>query len=205
MTIVPFVPRREADPWRLDELVELDRLMRLLAGRTGARSWETGVTERGEPQFYVIGPDPEQPAPSGPRKFRIDDLKVAQLVTWAAKGTNLTQIVAEARRHGVPIGDVIPGSRRTPGGVLLSWHISNQRAMVADGLVPFFIDWGNTPHPAKSAAAGATLISLRAEHPDPDKVQRMFGELGLDVPVVKAAKPSLVATIAGTRGPIDLR
>jgi len=153
----------------------------------------------------IIGPDPEQPAPSGPRKFRIDDLKVAQLVTWAAKGTNLTQIVAEARRHGVPIGDVIPGSRRTPGGVLLSWHISNQRAMVADGLVPFFIDWGNTPHPAKSAAAGATLISLRAEHPDPDKVQRMFGELGLDVPVVKAAKPSLVATIAGTRGPIDLR
>ena len=57
MTIVPFVPRREADPWRLDELVELDRLMRLLAGRTGARSWETGVTERGEPQVYVIGPD----------------------------------------------------------------------------------------------------------------------------------------------------
>ena len=34
--------------------------MRLLAGRTGARSWETGVTERGEPQFYVIGPDPDQ-------------------------------------------------------------------------------------------------------------------------------------------------
>ena len=60
MTVVPFVSRREADPWRLDELVELDRLMRLLAGRTGARSWETGVTERGEPQFYVIGPDPEQ-------------------------------------------------------------------------------------------------------------------------------------------------
>jgi len=57
MTVVPFVSRREADPWRLDELVELDRLMRLLAGRTGARSWETGVTERGEPQFYVIGPD----------------------------------------------------------------------------------------------------------------------------------------------------
>ena len=56
MTVVPFVPRREADPWRLDELVELDRLMRLLAGRTGARSWETGVTERGEPQFDVIGP-----------------------------------------------------------------------------------------------------------------------------------------------------
>ena len=153
----------------------------------------------------IIGPDPEQPKPAGPRKFRIDDLSQPRLVTWAAKGTNLTQLVADARRHGIPIGDVIPGSRRTPGGVLLSWHISNQRAMVADGLVPFFIDWGATPHPAKSAAAGATLLSLRAEHPDPDTVQRMLAELGIEMPVVKAARPGLVATVAGTRGRVDLR
>jgi len=153
----------------------------------------------------IIGPDPEQPAPAGPRKFLIDDLKEPRLVTWAAKGTNLTQFVAEARRRGVPIGDVIPGNRRTPAGALLSWHISNQRAMVADGLVPFFIDWGETPHPAASAAAGATLISLRAEHPEPDKVQRMLGALHLELPVVKAATPSLVATIAGPRGRVDLR
>jgi len=153
----------------------------------------------------IIGPDPEQPAPAVPRKFRIDDLKEPRLVTWAAKGTNLTQLVADARRRGVPIGDVIPGSRRTPTGALLSWHISNQRAMVADGLVPFFIDWGDTPHPAASAAAGATLISLRAEHPEPDTLQRMLRALDLEMPVVKAATPSLVATIAGPRGRVDLR
>jgi hypothetical protein len=153
----------------------------------------------------IIGPDPEQPNPAVPRKFGIDDLKASRLVTWAAKGTNLTQLVAEARRRGVPIGDVIPGSRRTPAGVLLSWHISNQRPLVADGLVPFFIDWGDTPHPAKSAAAGAMLISLRAEHPDPENVQRMLEELELELPVVKGAKPSLVATIAGTHGRVDLR
>jgi hypothetical protein len=153
----------------------------------------------------IIGPDPDQPKPLRPRKFGIDDLKGSRLVTWAAKGTNLTQVVAEARRRGVPVGDVIPGSRRTPTGVLLSWHITNQRATVADGLVPFFIDWGDTPHPAKGAAAGATLVSLRAEHPEPENVQRMLGVLGLELPVVKGAKPSLVATIAGTRGRVDLR
>lgn len=153
----------------------------------------------------IIGPDPDQPKPLQPRKFEIDALKAPRLVTWAAKGTNLTQIVAEARRRGVPVGDVIPGSRRTPTGVLLSWHITNQRAFVANGLIPFFIDWGDTPHPAKSAAAGATLISLRAEDPDPETVQRMLGALGLELPVVKGAKPSLVATIAGTRGRVDLR
>lgn len=153
----------------------------------------------------IIGPDPDQGKPAGPRKFGIDALKEPRLVTWAAKGTNLTQIVDQARRHGVPVGDVIPGSRRTPTGVLLSWHITNQRAFVANGLVPFFIDWGDTPHPARSAAGGATLISLRAEHPDPESVQRMLSALGLELPVVKGAKPSLVATIAGARGRVDLR
>ena len=49
----------------------------------------------------IIGPDPDQPKPLRPRKFGIDDLKGSRLVTWAAKGTNLTQIVAEARRRGV--------------------------------------------------------------------------------------------------------
>jgi hypothetical protein len=153
----------------------------------------------------IIGPDPDQPKPLQPRKFEIDALKAPRLVTWAAKGSNLPLIVAEAHRHGVPVGDVIPGSRRTPTGVLLSWHITNQRAFVANGVVPFFIDWGDTPHPAKSAAAGATLISLRAEHPDPEKVQRMLDALGLDLPVVKGANPAIVATIAGTRGRVDLR
>ena len=153
----------------------------------------------------IIGPDPDQPKPANPRKFHIDDLKAPRLVTWAAKGTNLTQLAANARRHGVAVGDVIPGSRRTPTGNLLSWHITNQRAFVADGLVPFFIDWGDTPHPAQSAATGATLVSLHAEHPDPERVQRMLSALGLELAVVKGGTPSLVATITGARGRVELR
>ena len=153
----------------------------------------------------IIGPDPDQPKPGRPRKFGIDDLKQPRLVRWAAKGSDLTRLVADARRRGVTLGDVIPGSRRTPTGVLLSWHITDQRAITAEGLVPFFIDWGNTPHPAMTAAMGATLISLRGEHPKPENVQRMLTELGLELPVVQGAKPALVATILGARGRVELR
>lgn len=154
----------------------------------------------------IIGPDPDQPKPDHPRRFGIDDLTAPRLVTWAAKGTNLTKLVADARRHGVPLGDVLPGSRRTPAGVLLSWHVTDQRAVAANnGLVPFFIDWGDTPHPAKGAASGATLISLRGEHPNPENVQRLLSELGLELPVVKGPTASLVATIAGARGRVELR
>jgi hypothetical protein len=153
----------------------------------------------------ILAPDPEQPNLDHPRRFGIDTLNRPRLVTWAAKGHDLTQTVNDAHRRGVPLGEVISGSRRTPGGVLLSWHTTNQRAVIADGIVPFFIDWGTTPHPASSAASGATLIALRAEHADPINVRRMLNQLGFDLPVTKGPRAALVATIAGPRGRVELR
>jgi hypothetical protein len=153
----------------------------------------------------ILGPDPEQAKPDRPRRFGIDTLSTPRLVTWAAKGRNLAQTVNDARRRGVLLGEVIPGSRRTPAGALLSWHTTNQRVVIADGIVPFFIDWGTTPHPASSAAPGATLIALRAEHPDPTRVRNILKELGFDLAVTNGATAALVATIAGPRGRVELR
>ena len=153
----------------------------------------------------IIARDPGQPEPGAARKFGIDALASPRLVTWAAKAGDLDATVAEARRRGVMLGDVIAGSRRMPSGTLLSWHITNQRAVVADGLVPFFIDWGQTPHPAATAAAGATLIALRAEHPDADGVRKVLDQLGLDLPVTRGATPALIATIDGRHGRVELR
>jgi hypothetical protein len=153
----------------------------------------------------IIGPDPEQGTLDHPRRFGIDTLTAPRLVTWAAKGRNLTQTVNDAGRIGVALGEVIAGSRRTPAGALLSWQTTSQRAAIADGIVPFFIDWGTTPHPASSAAPGATLIALRAEHPDSANVQRILNQLGFDMPVTKGQSGALVATIAGPRGRVELR
>jgi len=56
---------------------------------------------------------------------------------------------------------------------LLRWQFTDPLVPVADGIVPFFIDWGNSPHPAKTTPQGARLISLRAEHPDEERVQQI--------------------------------
>jgi len=49
------------------------------------------------------------------------------------------------------------------------------------------------------------LIALRAEHPEPQRVQRLLRELGLDLLVQPGAAPALVAIIDGPRGRVELR
>ena len=66
---------------------------------------------------------------------------------------------------------VLRGQRGLNRGLVLSWRFTNPFTVLADGIVPFFIDWGQIPHPARSAAQGITLVDLRAEHPDFKRVQ----------------------------------
>jgi hypothetical protein len=153
----------------------------------------------------IIGPDPEQPEPAQPRPFGIDELNEPRLVTWASKGKNLEELASDARRKGVKLGEVTAGSRRRADGVLLSWRYTDPRTVLAGGIVPFFIDWGQTPHPSSTATPGARLIGLRAEHPDSESVQKALDQLGLDVRVQRGPRPALIATVDSPRGRVDLR
>lgn len=153
----------------------------------------------------IIGPDPEQPKPAGPLRFGIDDLKAPRIVTWVAKGTDLERVAQTAAERGVRLGPVIPGSRRRPDGVVLAWRYTDPNTVVADRLVPFLIDWGTSPHPSASAARGATLLDVRAEHPDAERVQKMLDALALPLRVQKGAAPAIIATIDSPRGRVELR
>jgi hypothetical protein len=113
--------------------------------------------------------------------------------------------VSQARDRGIELGEVLSRSRTRPDGVILSWEVTAPGNVLADGLVPFFIDWGETIHPALGAAQGALLLDLRAEHPDTDRTQRLLNGLGLELPVQKGAAPALIATIASPRGIVELR
>jgi hypothetical protein len=153
----------------------------------------------------IIGPDPEQPNPAQARPFGIDGLKAPRLVTWSAKERDLADLSRRAARAGVQLGELAAGSRKRPDGVLLSWNYTNPWTVVADGIVPFFIDWGTTPHPAASATQGGTLVALTAEHPDPASVTTALEAVGLNLAVKKGTTPALVATINTPRGRVELR
>jgi hypothetical protein len=169
----------------------------------GTRNALIGLGEKA--YLEIIGPDPDQPTPPRPRRFGIDDLKSPRLVTWAAKGTDLEGIVRNAKSHGLDLGQVQAGSRRRPDGLLLSWHLTVSPALTEGGVVPFFIDWGRTEHPAASLPKGCSLVALRAEHPDAKRVQTELSGLGLNVRVAAGSAPAIIATIRTPNGDVELR
>lgn len=190
----------------IDEIERLLGVRATIGGRHPGAGTRNALVSLGPTAYLeIIAPDPEQATYQTPRMFGIDELTTPRLATWAANGTNLNRLAEYDLGGGARLGAVAPGSRRTPQGDMLSWHYTNPRTVLANGVVPFFIDWGTSPHPARTAAQGATLVGLRAEHPDPEEVQQILGKLGVDLPVRKGQRPALIATIICPRGRVELR
>jgi Glyoxalase-like domain len=189
----------------VDEVETLLGVRASPGGRHQGRGTHNALLALG-PHTYleIIAPDPEQRAITGPLWFDADRVTAPRLVTWAANATELENVVQQARQHGLDVGEVLPGKRTQADGVELRWRYTDPLRQLAEGIVPFFIDWGDTPHPAKSAAQGPSLVGLRAEHTDPVAVGNMLQALSLDLPVTQGER-ALIATIETTRGRIDLR
>ena len=188
---------------------ELERRLGVRAtpgGRHPGQGTRNAVLALGPTTYLeILGPDPEQPEPDRPRWLGIDDLTAPRLVAWAAKASDLSALVADARQEGIELGDVLSGSRRRPDGTTLTWQVTDPHRIVAGGVVPFFIDWGETPHPAQSAASGLELTGLRGEHPDVARVGEILGRLGLKLPIDPGSTPALIATLQTPRGIVELR
>lgn len=153
----------------------------------------------------LFAPDPAQTEYHQPRPFGMDDLAKPKLVGWAAKGTNLTELSALSLTDKLSLGKVMHAHRKTADNKDLNWHFTNPRIVLGDGLVPFFINWGYSEHPALTAAKGAKLIQLRAIHPNPAKISTLTAKLGIELSVSKGATPILVAMIDSPNGLIELK
>jgi hypothetical protein len=153
----------------------------------------------------ILAPDPGQPLPDRPLWLGLEGLAKPRLTAWAVKAPDLEGLEARARASGVRLGPVTPGSRRRADGHLLRWTFTDPRTVVAEGLVPFLIDWGASPHPAASAPGGISLVALRAEHPNPAGVGSLLRALDLNLPVTRGPRATLIATLETPRGLVELR
>ena len=190
----------------IDEIEKLLGIRATAGGQHPGRGTRNALIALGPTSYFeIIAPDPEQPPPAEPRPFGLDSLKESKLVAWFVKSSDLETLRREAVRKGVPLGEVRSGSRQRPDGVQLQWQFTDPSTLVSDGVVPLFIDWGQSSHPALTAAKGAALLSLRAEHPDMQGVRERLQHLGIDLPVERGNGPALIAVIEGPRGRVELR
>ena len=194
----------------LDETV--DRLEDLLGVRAAPGGSHPGKGTRNAllalgPESYleIMAPDPDQSEYERPRWLGLDDLTGPRLAAWAVRSTDLDDVVRRAEREGVSLGTVLAGGRRRADGTVLNWRLTDPRAVAEGGLVPFFIDWGGSPHPAASAPGGIALAALRGEHPQPGDMATVLGNLGLELPVTRGPKPALIAVLETPRGLVELR
>lgn len=152
--------------------------------------------------FEIIAPDPKQEVDR--IWMDLDQLEKPKLFRWAAACSNVPTIREQGLSHGIDMGLVKSGSRYKLDGSLLEWTLSDPNVNLGDGLIPFFIDWGHKGNPTPELPAGCTLRSLKATHPEPEKVNSMLSALGLSLELDQKPQVTLTAEIMTPKGLIHL-
>ncbi len=154
--------------------------------------------------FEVIAPDPKQDIDKNNLWITIEDEPQPRLSRWVAQTDQLTTIAAIAEQHQIPMGDIRPGSRTQTDGTPISWQATFPDVEDFGGLLPFFIDWGNSLHPSESLPVAGSLEKIFAVHPDPDLIRNYWRKLGIAYEVIEGSKPQLHAWINSKNGLIKL-
>ncbi|WP_106849853.1 VOC family protein [Blastococcus sp. Marseille-P5729] len=168
----------------------------------GTRNYLLGLS----PDCYleIIALDGENPV-SGDQNvaFHLDQLESDRVLTWAIHPADTDGALVKARRHGADHGKLTPMSRVDADGNELHWTLAVDETLPLHGLAPFFIDWGDSLHPAASGIAMAELTDLEITAPDADAVNALYRDLRLDV-TAKPGEPAIRITIAGPAGTMTL-
>ena len=123
---------------------------------------------------------------------------------FAMRTTDLGKYRAAAERAGVPTIGPIEMSRTRPDGVRLEWACLYMDHPVFGEMIPFGIDWKNSPHPSASTPKGCRLLDFIALHPRAPELGEIYSTMGVPVEVRLAAKPGFLATLETPHGKVVL-
>ena len=134
----------------------------------------------------------------------VGGLRGQGLYHWAVGGVDLKDLATRARTSGLEGGALVPGGRVKPDGKRLDWVCWGLRNHAFGSLIPFFIDWRDSEHPARSAPRGGKLAGFEVHTPKAETLRGIFTVLGIDIPVIEGAVPQLVATLKSGKGSMKL-
>ena len=146
-----------------------------------------------------MAPDPSLDEPHG-LGARLGAEGEPRIGGFAARTLDMPATVAAVDAAGLSAAGPTAGSRQTPDGGLLAWTTLFPARHAYGDHVPFFINWGATPHPSTTSAQGLELLSFQAVHPEPDGLAEFYRRLGIPLTVVAGAVAGFQLRILTPKG-----
>jgi hypothetical protein len=136
--------------------------------------------------------------------------KEPRVLTYCLRsGSSLQDLAGIAEGLGWHNVIVASNGRTTPAGVSLRWQWFAPTAESFGWAFPFFIDWLDTVHPARSLTADSLDRTIQLQrfavgHPDAVGLARTLGYFGASIPTYIADKGSFQLDLSTPRGIVSL-
>ena len=144
----------------------------------------------------IVAPDPEQP-PAANLGATLARLEAPRLFHWALRTDALAALGDRLRTRGIEPTPPLETRRRTPDGRQLAWQLMGLPGR--GGAWPFFIDWGDSPHPADSAPVVGALRGLRVALPEDPAALPFRDAAGVEL---TSGPPGLALRFESARGEV---
>ena len=189
----------------MEEIESLTGVKPVIGGRHPQwGTWNALISLGPDMFFEIISLDPAQPNFNGPFIFELDIITESKLVRWVAKSDNISEQVNFAKAAGFSLGAVMDGQREKEDGTLLQWSLTDPVANPGDGLVPFLIDWKDTPHPGNATPEGCSLVRLSGVHPNPEIIRKQLYTIDLELEMKTGKNPALIAELQTPKGVVKI-
>lgn len=147
----------------------------------------------------IIAPDPAQPL-EGRFGGWLAKLDEERLLQWAIRTDDMRAVASRAQAAGFRPAESRRMSRARPDGIVLEWEILTIGGHDLGGIVPFYIDWLDCPHPADTSPLAGKLTEFRVVVPNESTVPQLIANAE-GVQVARGAA-ALRATFESPRGAI---
>lgn len=186
----------------MDVIEEIIGVRPVVGGQHKGRGTHNALLTFGDIYFEVIAPDPSQPYVSRPLWMKIDQAMKPKLWTWATITDDLFELEKKAIKNQIPLGRIESGTRSQTNGDILKWQLTEPVLENEDGIMPFFLDWGDSIHPSRSLISAGEIIDFRAIHPNTEFIKNQLRKLGVNLNVEKGIDSHLEATIRTLKGEV---
>jgi hypothetical protein len=112
----------------------------------------------------IVAPDPAQDLVNN-MGAALAQLTATTPLHWAIRVDNLVEISSQASALDLTPGPIRDTSRMQPDGTRLDWQLMGLGGHDLAGLMPFYIDWLQCPHPATTNPVAGRLTGFEVSAP----------------------------------------